>query len=877
MLRLKTALVLAIRYLFLTRYSWLLALVLLALVPVSQILLPRLLANLFVFDKPQQLFHISWISMWCAATVMETLRATTMNAHLRFDDYRIAADRFREAWGMEVVDDTVEWYRNRTGWIMMLLGLAVAIGLWHRIVQTCIDSTVDDPSSIWISYVGASSEAAMRAFAWKQALAGLFTTITLLAVLNGIMIFLHERRCRLDCNQQPRWQQSLYAGLNSVMGPGYFRTEKYSDNDSSLHFAPGHFRLMLYTATFLTWYIVNYASATGERPMPTETSPYLALFYTLLSLLLLLYFLPGFAFFWDRYRIPVPLLIFGTMLVFYSAFGTDHFYKLNLSPEGDTSYSPPDIIDVFRDWKFPRGLDGKRTLVVVDASGGGIQASAWTAQVLVGLHEVYGDDFSKSIGLISSVSGGSVGTMFYLANRTEIALSPHPGIPLDRALTSKTIPRIQEAARSSALEATTWGLAYPDTLRTVLPFFVDKTIDRGWAIEQVWQQRMRSTSVDDVDRGELDFAEMGKAIQQNKLPIPVFNATLMESGQRLQISPVLGPPRNRSDYDYVRNYDQDSDDGEAAVQLLKEFPHAKPFVSTAARLSATFPYVTPAARALIPPELECDHGARSAIAKYHVVDGAYVDNEGAVTSVDWINRLLAYYKGKKNDDRPFDRVLLLRIQAFPTHVGQASGKVADSASGWRSALIGPLDAMMTVRSASQTERGDLEVGLLENVTHSRAEVQQRETELTKALAVVDAVGDALILDVTEPNPDAVLPEAPPDLSRSNLSRADLARLQAMSFDDSSRVSTITKTVEAHAEKAARETTELEVFSVMIDFHSPEPSLRVPMSWKLTTKQKANVDNAWDSLAAGMHPHHPLLELDQFFERLEWRCDRPLDP
>lgn len=57
MLRLKTALVLAIRYLFLTRYSWLLAIVLVAIVPVSQILLPRLLANLFVVDRPEQLFQ----------------------------------------------------------------------------------------------------------------------------------------------------------------------------------------------------------------------------------------------------------------------------------------------------------------------------------------------------------------------------------------------------------------------------------------------------------------------------------------------------------------------------------------------------------------------------------------------------------------------------------------------------------------------------------------------------------------------------------------------------------------------------------------------------------------------------------------------------
>ncbi len=851
MLRLKTALVLAVRYLFLTRYSWLLALVLIAIVPVSQVLLPRLLANLFVFDLPEQLFHVSWISMWCAATVMETLRGTTMNAHVRFDDYRIAADRFRDAWGIEVVDDTVQWYRNRAGWVMMLLGLAVAVGIWHRIMQACMDSTVDDPSAIWIAQVGSSSEEAMRAFGWKHAISGLLTTITLLGVLNGIMILFHERRVRRGSKNRPAWWRATYAGLNAVLGPGYFRTEEYDDDAASLHLAPGHLRLVLYTTTFLGWYVVNYVTATGDRPMPTEASPYVALFYALLSLLLLMYFLPGFAFFWDRYRIPVPLLILSAVLVLYTAFGTDHYYELNLTPDDATAYHPPDLTEVFDDWTFPEGPDGMRTLVVVDASGGGIQASAWTAQVLVGLHGVYGNGFSKSIGLISSVSGGSVGTMFYLANRTEISLSPDPTTQLDEALTLNTIPKIQEAARSSALEATAWGLAYPDTLRTVLPFVVDETIDRGWSIEQVWQQRMKSTSVDNLDRGNLTLADLGRAIQKNQLPVPVFNATLMESGQRLQISPVLSPPKKRS------GRENDPNAPDAAIQLLKEFPHASPLVATAARLSATFPYVTPAARASIPREFECDHTKQSAISKYHVVDGAYVDNEGAVTSVDWIDRLLHHYQGRKNSERPFDRVLLVRIQAFPSNVGQASGKVADSASGWRTALIGPLDAMMTVRSASQTERGDLEVGLLQNVTQSRMEVQKREAELKKVIAVSDVIGDGTSPAVTELDPNA----------DANLSPADVARMQAMSRDNTARVSAITRTVEEHVKEEVRKATEVEVFSVMMDFHSPNKSLGIPMSWKLTTKQKNNVDSAWESLLRGKHPQQPLETLDQFFARV----------
>ena len=851
MLRLKTALVLAIRYLFLTRYSWLLALVLLAIVPLSLDLMPRLLANLFVFDLPKQIFHVSWIAMWCAATVMETLRATTMNAHLRFDDYRIAAEKFRDAWGIEVVDDSRQWYRSRVGWGMLLLGLAVAIGIWHRIMEACIAQTVRDPSDSWSQFVDISDEAAMATFCWKYAVAGLATTVVVLGLLNGLMILLYERRIRNSQSEESSFIQSLYACCASITGPGYFREESSSDeadaNDAapSLHLAPGHLRLVLYTVAFLTWYAINYATATGANPMlagandmPTESSAYVALFYTLLSFLLLLYFLPGFAFYWDRYRIPVPLLIIVVTLILYRTFGTDHYYYLNESPLTEEPFEKQNLIEVFSDWEFPAWPDGKKTLVVVDASGGGIQASAWTAQVLTGLDERYGSDFSKSIGLISSVSGGSVGTMFYLVNRAEMNVSPDPAVPIGEPLTAETIDGIRNAAQSSALEATAWGLAYPDTLRTVLPFVVDEHVDRGWAIEQVWRQRMKSTGPDKLDRGNLTLIDLAKAIKQNHLPVPVFNATLMENGKRLQISPVLAPP-----IPVDEERDQVPD---AAVELLKEFPRARPLIATAARLSATFPYVTPAARS------DCPH--ESKYGEFHVVDGAYVDNEGAVTSVDWINRLLAHYERHPEEERPFDRVVLLRIQAFPAAVGQAAGNEPPSSPGWRSALIGPIDAMLTVRSASQTERGDLEVGLLANATRAKTEVRARIAEFNAEQSIEDASAAKAQLDVIAE--DATI--------QANLSPAELARMQAMSRDAFEIAKDVQESVK-QVEEEVIAATEIEVIPVMIDFQSPNKSIAIPMSWKLTSKQKDNVQQAWTSLTNKGYRQRPLKKLDSFFK------------
>ncbi len=831
MLRLKTALVLAMRYLFLTRYSWLLALVLLALVPISLEFMPGLLGNLFVFESPRQIFYVSWISIWCAATVMETLRSTTMNAHLRFDDYRIAAQEFRDAWGINSVDDSIQWYRSRVGWIMLLLGLAVAIGIWYRIMEACIEQTTLDRSASWDMYVPKGDFAAMRAYCWRQAIYGLATTLVLLASLNGVMIWLYEWRIRSTMSERTRWMQPFYATCGSIMGPGYFRTEPDSASPTSLHLAHGHFRLVLYTFAFLGWYIVNYVTVTGEVSIPIETSPYSALFYALLSLLLLLYFLPGIAFYWDRYRVPVPLLLLGTVLILYRAYGTDHYYALNESPNSEPPYEAYNLVEVFDEWDFPKWPDGKRTLVVVDASGGGIQAAAWTTQVLIGLDQRYGNDFSRSIGLISSVSGGSVGTMFYLANRSEMNLTPDPAIPIERALTEKAVEKIREASQASALEATAWGLAYPDTLRTVLPFVVDEHIDRGWAIEQVWQRRMMSTGEDDLDRSNLTIIDLAKAIRRNQLPIPVFNATIMENGKRFQISPVLAPPQPLGQ--------DESLVPDAAVQLLEEFPRARPLISTAARLSATFPYVTPAARS--------DYKYPSTYGEFHVVDGAYVDNEGAVTSVDWINRLLSHYENNPTKDRPFDRVVLLRIQAFPTsNLDTDEDEEVKAATGWRSALVGPLDAMMTVRSASQAERGDLEVGLLANVARARTEVHAREAELNTQQALIDSSA------------------RPTNNTDRILSNAEIARMEAMSRDVRTIASTIETTVKQFEENV-RETSDVEVFPIVIDFRSPDPDTMIPMSWKLTSGQKENILGGWQVVADREHQEDPLKLLDEFFE------------
>ncbi len=270
----------------------------------------------------------------------------------------------------------------------------------------------------------------------------------------------------------------------------------------------------------------------------------------------------------------------------------------------------------------------ERVLVVVTCSGGGIQAAAWTAKVLTGLHERYGWRFTRSIRLISAVSGGSLGTAYYLANWDETAdQTADPFTP-------ERIQRINRLARESSLEASVWGLAYPDLLRFISPPAVSSTVDRGWAIEQAWSELLAR----DCAKPDWRLRSCVTPARNGKLPVPAFNATLAETGQRLVIAPVVlkgslaGPPE--------------------AVEFGYLFPHGADLrVATAVRLSAAFPYVSPISR---PHRLPMDPSVQTIDAEQqrlddyrhylqncHVVDGGYSDNEGATTASNRPKRALS--------------------------------------------------------------------------------------------------------------------------------------------------------------------------------------------------------------------------------------------
>jgi hypothetical protein len=151
-----------------------------------------------------------------------------------------------------------------------------------------------------------------------------------------------------------------------------------------------------------------------------------ALCSALMLILMTGWMLSATTFFFDQWRIPTLLIVGIAGVLTAQSERSDHFYHLRRRSDSTSAPSPAATIAV----------TGSRRLIVAAANGGGIQAGAWAAQVLYGLSQDCGEQFDRSLRMISSVSGGSVGAAFFLhwlSKRAHARLPTKP--PLSRVST----------------------------------------------------------------------------------------------------------------------------------------------------------------------------------------------------------------------------------------------------------------------------------------------------------------------------------------------------------------------------------------------------------------------------------------------------------
>lgn len=354
-------------------------------------------------------------------------------------------------------------------------------------------------------------------------------------------------------------------------------------------------------------------------------------------------------------------------------------------------------------WARRRGSEPARgdrleetPVVLVCAEGGGIYAAYHTALVLA-LIQDRAPGFAEHVFAISGVSGGSVGASLWVASldaqRRKVGIwRPGPGekgaaegLSGQEAALMSMGPAAPNAQKIADALKTVLG---EDLLSRVLAYGLGADmLQAGVPVRMAWADRARQLeeSMEAAARGPLGLAFLessfydlwpgftGLGRDEPSLPYLFLNTTSVETGGRVMVSPLS----LRAGVD-------------AGPRTLAEYtPDWNVALSTAAVLSARFPYVTPAGlfeRTFHPEGCPAGEG--------RLADGGYFDNAGATT----LDEILQEIESQRDGVGPF-RVLVLRIGAVPT------ARAYYTRATWPD-LLSPPRTMLNTRGARGREALD---------------------------------------------------------------------------------------------------------------------------------------------------------------------------
>lgn len=364
----------------------------------------------------------------------------------------------------------------------------------------------------------------------------------------------------------------------------------------------------------------------------------------------------------------------------------------------------------------------KPKLVLLATSGGAYRAGFWTAAVLDGLsrHDplfpgagagaaaeagkgqgtqsnVQLPGFMNAIRFITGASGGMVAGA-YLTEQTSKAAQGLPVRPVARMI-EDDIAAWQQQQPPQAPP----GMRYPAREGVIVP---------RDSISPVARQMVRDVGagllprVRRADRGRVLEAQWGtlrlpfngwkEEERQGLRPSVVFSPMLVETGAPLFISNL--------DLLEMRKHFAAEDPDVHSAEMFRVYPYAQAggsgeeghavragkrgkdefTVATAVRLSATFPYVSPAV-------------SLPAMPQRRVVDAGYYDNYGVMAATGLINARAVRNWVVRNTSG----VLIVNVRAFPD---QDRAKPASALARLFWWLTSPLEGVFNARGSSQTIR-----------------------------------------------------------------------------------------------------------------------------------------------------------------------------
>ena len=388
-----------------------------------------------------------------------------------------------------------------------------------------------------------------------------------------------------------------------------------------------------------------------------------------------------------KHRFPIFPLIFaaGVVIAWFNLNDNHHVRTL---PRSTAKAAPPPRIalaDAFPDWLKERRPNPASTdafpIFVVSAQGGGIYAAHNAATFLARMQDLC-PAFRRHLFAVSSVSGGSVGAAVFAAAlhaadaeaasgpATLAAAAQQQCATIDQFLTGASRVTLGEAGSIETkvqLTLTTDFLSplvaasmFPDFTQIFLPFPVPP-FDRARALEYTLENAADQMFAAPGAKASSNFLRMDYQEHwrpDNGLPALLLNATDAGSGKRVLMSPFDFDPRHPKDTDLCMLAELERT-GSGPDEKVKSSAVHMP-LSTAAFVSARFPWVTPAATIAI------KNDCMTRNPKARLVDGGYIDNSGVETALNLIDQIEAL---RKTQTLPNFKIYLISLTGgdFPDH------------------------------------------------------------------------------------------------------------------------------------------------------------------------------------------------------------------
>lgn len=301
----------------------------------------------------------------------------------------------------------------------------------------------------------------------------------------------------------------------------------------------------------------------------------------------------------------------------------------------------------------------KPKIVLIMTSGGGIRAGVWTAAVLEQLDRLNTPcPLRDHIRIIAGASGGMVGAGYYVAaHATEQGIDPR----------LVAIDSLDDVAKIMVLR---------DIPGQFAPW---RYRDRGFALEEAWRRNAKPMA----ER----FDSLRERERSGAIPSLIYSPSSLDDGRRLLVSNL-----QLSELTHHRDYSV------SAVQFYELYPNAVISVATAARMSASFPWVSPAS------ELPTEELRR-------IGDAGYFDNYGGFITSAWIEKNRQWLSQNTSG--------ILVVQVRDSTFSQGVRNVASAGESTRvsrgfSEWIAPIEGVFATRGSAMNFRSDFDLAALAN-------------------------------------------------------------------------------------------------------------------------------------------------------------------